>query len=70
MNSEMKSKKWLFGGIGLQLGVGFTVGFLAYQIGTLVSTGTVGAGFIPGLIAVAVFAAICVYLCVKPKAKG
>ncbi len=70
MNAELNSKKWLFAGIGLQLGVGFTVGFLAYQIGTLVSTGTVGAGFIPGLIAVAVFAAICVYLCVKPKAKG
>ncbi len=70
MNAELGSKKWLFAGIGLQFGVGFTVGFLAYQIGTLILTGTVGAGFIPGLIAVAVFAAICVYLCVRPKAKG
>jgi len=58
MNSEMKSAKWLWGGIGLQLGVGFTVGYLVYQIGTLVTTGSLGAGFLGGLIAVAVFAVI------------
>ncbi len=52
MNSEIKSKKWLFGGIVLQLGVGFTIGFAVYQIGTLITTGTFGAGFIGGLIAV------------------
>ena len=34
MNSEMKSGKWLFGGICLQLGTGYTVAFLVYQIGT------------------------------------
>ncbi|MBR2042284.1 MAG: ferrous iron transporter B, partial [Oscillospiraceae bacterium] len=28
MNSEMKSAKWLWGGIGLQLAVGYTVAFL------------------------------------------
>ena len=32
MNSEMKSAKWLWGAIGLQLATGFTVGFLVYQI--------------------------------------
>ena len=58
MNSEMKSAKWLWGGIGLQLSVGFTVAFLVYQIGTLITEGTVGAGFIPGLIAVAAIAVI------------
>ncbi len=58
MNAEMKSAKWVWGGIGLQLGVGFTVGYLVYQIGTLVVEGTFGAGFVPGLIAVAVFAGI------------
>ncbi len=52
MNSEIKSKKWLFGGIALQLGVGFTIGFSVYQIGTLITTGAFGAGFIGGLIAV------------------
>lgn len=67
MNSEMKSKKWLFAGIGLQLGTGYSVGFLVYQIGTLVTTGSVGAGFVPGLIVVAVFAAILIYLCVRTQ---
>ena len=57
MNSEMKSAKWLWGGIGLQLSVGFTVGYLVYQIGTLITTGSVGAGFVPGLIAVLAIAA-------------
>lgn len=62
MNSEMKSGKWLWAGIGLQLGVGYTVGFLVYQIGTLVTTGAIGAGFVPGLIVVAVFVATVIYL--------
>ena len=63
MNSEMANKKWLWGGIGLQLGTGYSVGFLVYQVGTLVTTGSVGAGFVPGLIAVLVFAAILIVLC-------
>lgn len=58
MNSEMQSKKWLWGGICLQLGTGFTIGFLVYQIGTLITTGSVGAGFVPGLVAVLVMAGI------------
>ena len=37
MNSEMKSKKWLWGGIGLQMGTGYTVGHLVYTIGTLIT---------------------------------
>ena len=53
MNSELGSKKWLFGGIGLQLGTGYVVAFLVYQIGTLVTEGHLGAAFFPGLIAVA-----------------
>ena len=65
MNSEMKSAKWVWGGIGLQLGTGYTVGFLVYQIGTLITTGSLGAAFVPGLIAVIVFAAILTWLCLK-----
>lgn len=37
MNSEMKSKKWIWGGIGLQMGTGYTVGYLVYTIGTLIT---------------------------------
>ena len=56
MNAEMKSAKWLWGGIGLQMGVGFTVAYLVYQVGTLITTGNFGAGFLGGLIAVLAFA--------------
>ena len=69
MNSEMKSAKWLWGGIALQLGTGFTVGYLVYQIGTLITTGALGAGFFPGLVAVAVFVAIIVFLCIRSNNK-
>ena len=62
MNAEMKSSKWLWGGIGFQLGVGYTVAFLVYQIGTLITTGKLGNGFVGGLIAVLVFAAVIALL--------
>ena len=62
MNSEMKSAKWLWAGIGLQLGTGYTVGFLVYQIGSLITTGSLGAAFVPGFVAVCTFAAVLVWL--------
>ena len=61
MNSEMKSGKWLFGGICLQLATGYTVAFLVYQIGTLATTGALGTAFVPGLVAILVFAAIIIW---------
>ena len=61
MNSEMKSGKWLFGGICLQLATGYTVAFLVYQIGTLATTGSLGTAFVPGLIAILVFAAVIIW---------
>ncbi len=69
MNAEMKSAKWLWGGIALQLGVGYTIGYLVYQIGTLITTGAFGAGFLPGLIAVAVMVGTVVYLCINSDKK-
>ena len=69
MNSEIKQKKWLWGGIALQLCVGYTIGFLVYQIGTLITTGSLGAGFVGGLIAVLVMAAIVIYLCINADKK-
>ena len=64
MNSEMKDKKWLWAGIGLQLGVGFTVGYLVNTIGTLIYYPAMLniAGTIGGLVAVVVFAVILIYL--------
>ncbi len=69
MNAEMKSAKWLWGGIALQLFVGYTIGFSVYQIGTIVTTGAVGAGFLPGLIAVLIMIAVVVYLCINSDKK-
>ena len=65
MNSEIKDKKWLLGGVGLQFGAGYTVAFLVYQIGTLITTGSVGQGFLPGLVVVLAIAAFIIRLIMK-----
>ena len=67
MNAEMKSGKWLWGGIGLQLGVGYTVSYLVYTIGTLImdpAALNVDAA-IGGLVAVLAMALIVVMLIKK-----
>jgi len=65
MNSEMGDAKWFWGGVALQFATGYTISFVVYQIGTLITTGSLGAGFVPGLLAVAVIAAIIVMLIQK-----
>ena len=62
MNSEINDRKWFWGGVALQFATGYTIAFLVYQIGTLVTTGSVGAGFLPGLIVVAAIVAVIVTL--------
>lgn len=69
MNSEMQNKKWLFGGIALQLGTGYVIAFLVYQIGTLITTGSLGQAFVPGLIAVAAIISIIVALILNVNKK-
>ena len=71
MNAEIKQKKWLLGGIGLQLATGYSIGYLVYTVGTLITapetlnvTAAIGGG-----IAVAVMAGIIVYLCVRADQK-
>ena len=70
MNAEIKDKKWLWGGIGLQLGIGYTVGYLVYTIGSLIVgdplnvTAAIGGGLF-----VAVFAGILIYLCAHADKK-
>jgi len=59
MNAEMKSAKWLWGGIGLQLAVGYTVSYLVYTIGTIVTGGVLNIGAaIAGLVAILAMAAV------------
>ena len=65
MNSEINDRKWFWGGVALQLATGYIVGFLVYQIGTLITTGAVGAGFLPGLIAVVAMVGYVGYLCAR-----
>ena len=47
-------------GVALQFATGYTIAFAVYQVGTLITTGALGAGFFGGLIAVIAFAAIMV----------
>ena len=70
MNAEMKSAKWLWGGIGLQLAVGYTVSYLVYTIGTIVTGGTLNVGAaIGGLVAVAAMVAVVVGLIMNTNKK-
>lgn len=62
MNSEMESKKWLWAGIGFQLGMGYTAAFFVYQIGTFITTGSLGNAFLPGFIAVSLMIGVLLYL--------
>ena len=70
MNAEMKSAKWLWGGIGLQLAVGYAVAYLVYTIGTLVVGGTLNIGAaIGGAIAVAAMVAVVIGLIINTNKK-
>ncbi len=70
MNAEMKSAKWVWGGIGLQLAVGYTVAYLVYTIGTLVVGGTLNIGAaIGGLVAVAAMIAVVIGLIINTNKK-
>lgn len=69
MNAEMESKKWLFGAIGFQLTMGYIVAFIIYQVGTLIQTGSVGVGFIPGLIVVSIMIIVLAVLMRKKEPK-
>ena len=71
MNAEMKSAKWLWGGIGLQFAVGYTISYLVYTIGTLVTAPAelnVLAAVLGG-VAVALIAAYIVFLTLNTNKK-
>ena len=72
MNSEIGDKKWFCGGIGLQLFVGFTVGYLVYTIGTLITVpqelSVVSA--LSGLTAILVMVGVIVVISVRNKRRG
>lgn len=70
MNAEMENKTWLWGGIAFQFGMGYVVSFIVYQVGSLMTTGSVGGGFLPGLIAVTAMIAYVIYLVKKGDKKA
>lgn len=69
MNSEMKSKKWFWGGIGLQFAVGFTVSFLVFFFGSLFTNSSLGAVWMPivGWAIVLVCVTVITYLIIRKK---
>ncbi len=71
MNAELKSKKWLFAGIGLQLAVGYSVGFLVYFFGTLFTGASFGEAWwtpILGWVIVAGVVATLTFLVLRRRA--
>jgi ferrous iron transport protein B len=71
MNSEIKSKKWLFAGVGLQFAVGYTVAFLAFFFVTLFSGESFGEIWMPvvGWSILLVIGAIITAVIIKNDAK-
>ena len=69
MNSEIKSKKWLFAGIGLQFAIAYVLSFLVYQIGTIASGNGVGNGFAAGLVAVIAIITLVAFLGMRSNTK-
>ena len=70
MNSEMRNRKWLIGGVALQLAFGYIVGYFVYQGGTFMTTGHFGDAFIPGLVVVVAMIGYIVYLMKKGRNQG
>ena len=71
MNAEIRDRKWFWGGIALQICTGYSVGYLVYTVGTLLTAPAafnVGAA-LGGLAFVLAFAGALVYLCVRADRK-
>lgn len=62
MKAEMESRKWVLGAIAFQFSMGYTVSFFVYQLGTYITTGSFGTGFLPGLVVVALITGTIIYL--------
>lgn len=69
MRAELESRKWFFGAIGFQIGMGYILSFFVYQFGTLFTSGSLGNGFIGGLIAVIIIVGFVVYQMQKSNFK-
>ena len=70
MNSEIKEKKWLFAGVGIQLAVGYSVGFLVFFFGTLFTGADMPAAWMSILGWSIVILAAAIFTAVIIKKKG
>ncbi len=61
MNSEIKDRKWFWGGIALQFATGYVVAYLVYTVGTLI-TAPASLNIAAALIGLAVVVAIGVVI--------
>jgi ferrous iron transport protein B len=71
MNAELKSAKWFWSGIALQLGVGYTLAYLVYTVGTLIVEPAALSlkPAIFGGIAVLILVALVAVLCLRADRK-
>ena len=67
MNAEIKDKKWLFAGIGLQFAVGFVTAFVVYFFGTLFTGANFTATWMPilGWAITAAIVGVLVFLIIR-----
>ena len=67
MNAEIKDKKWLFAGIGLQFAVGFVTAFVVYFFGTLFTGANFTSTWMPilGWAITAAIVGILVFLIIR-----
>lgn len=70
MNAEMKSAKWVWGGIGLQFATGYTVSYFVYTIGTVITGGTLNIGAaVAGFVGICAIATCIIILIMKSNKK-
>ncbi len=71
MNSEIKDRKWFWGGIALQFAVGYSISFLVFFFGTLITGGNFGAAWMPiiGWAVVLAIVGILTFIIVKNSKK-
>ena len=67
MNAEIKDKKWLFAGIGLQFAVGFVTAFVVYFFGTLFTGANFTSTWMPilGWVITAAIVGVLVFLIIR-----
>ena len=72
MNAELKSKRWLFAGIALQLAVGYVLSFFVMFFGTLFTNGTYSSPWMiwVGWGVVAAVVGVVAFLLIKAKSNS